>query len=60
MIKIIQNKTNPSIDGLPYDKVTTNIKVGILTVKAVKVKKPSGKKVTLTIVTNSFAIFTEK
>ena len=48
------------IDGLPYDKVTTSIKAGILTVKASKIQLPKGNRVNSTIVTSSFAVFEEK
>ena len=60
MVKIIKNKKNPTLDGIQYDKLTTSIKDGILTVKAERVKQPSHMKVKLTLVTSSFSIFEEK
>ena len=60
MIKVHLYKKNPTIDAIPYDKITTSIKDGVLTVKAERIKQPSGKKAKLTIETSSFAVFTEQ
>ena len=60
MIKVHLYDNNPAIDAIPYDKITTSIKDGILTVTAERTKQPSGKKVKLTVKTSSFAVFTEK
>ena len=60
MVKIIKDKIHPTVDSIQYDKLTYSIKAGILTVKAERVKQPSGKKVKLTLVTSSFSIFEEK